>query len=64
MRELEPRVVTGTVGFLVTGHWCDRCGDTNYDATTRECLTCTYPDDPCSRVYWDGVAQHADGQGA
>lgn len=28
---------------------CNRCGDTNYDRN-RVCLTCTYPDDPCSGV--------------
>jgi len=41
------------VGFLVTGEWCDRCGDRNYDDKTRVCQTCTYPDDPCSRAYLD-----------
>lgn len=37
------------VGFLVTGDRCDRCGDVNFDEA-RVCLTCTYPDAPCSAV--------------
>jgi ribosomal protein L37E len=47
---LEPPTI-GEVGFLVTGDHCDRCGDTNYDEDTLVCLTCYYPDDPCSRAY-------------
>lgn len=43
------RALTG--GYFVTGFWCDRCGDINFDAKIRECLTCTFPDDPCSRAY-------------
>jgi len=39
------------VGFLVAGDRCDRCGDVNYDEETCTCLTCTYPDDPCSASY-------------
>ncbi|GAA2347433.1 hypothetical protein [Dactylosporangium salmoneum] len=53
----SPVVLEGAIGFLVTGHWCDRCGDTNYDPATRECLTCTFPDDPCSRTYLEGRAE-------
>jgi ribosomal protein L37E len=49
----SPVVEPTQVGFLVTGDWCDRCGDQNYDGETRVCLTCTYPDDPCSRAYLD-----------
>lgn len=45
--------VDGEVGFFVVGDWCDRCGDQNYDETTRACLTCTFPDHPCSRAYLD-----------
>jgi hypothetical protein len=48
---LAPVAVEGDVGFLVLGDWCDRCGDTNFDEATRVCLTCTYPDDPCSRAF-------------
>jgi hypothetical protein len=54
MSELEvrrPVIKPSQVGYLVLGEWCDRCGDTNYDARTRVCLTCTFPDDPCSRAY-------------
>ena len=40
MEVIEPT----QVGFLVTGDWCDRCGDQNYDGETRVCLTCTYPE--------------------
>jgi ribosomal protein L37E len=49
--------LSGEVGFLVTGQHCDRCGDVNYDTATatRVCLTCTYPDHPCSRAYLDGA---------
>jgi ribosomal protein L37E len=43
--------VMRSVGYLVVGEHCDRCGDTNYDPHTRICLTCTYPDDPSSRAY-------------
>jgi hypothetical protein len=32
---------------------CGRCGDTNFD-DLRVCLTCTYPDDPCSLAYTSG----------
>lgn len=48
---VRPAAVEGEVGFLVLDAWCDRCGDTNYDEATRVCLTCTFPDDPCSRAY-------------
>lgn len=42
------------IGFLVTGEWCDRCGDQNYDDQTHVCLTCTDPSDPCSVAYLEG----------
>lgn len=52
------------VGFLVPHavEHCPRCGDTNYD-DDRICLTCTYPDDPCSRAFLDAVAE-ANGRSA
>ena len=28
--------------------WCPRCGTINYEMVFRVCLTCTFPDDPCS----------------
>jgi len=38
------------VGFLVDSDGrCYRCGDVNSEDGT--CLTCTHPDDPCSRVF-------------
>jgi hypothetical protein len=45
--------VAPIVGFFVGGEWCGRCGDQNYDPATKLCLTCTYPNDPCSRAYLD-----------
>lgn len=29
---------------------CPGCGDTNYDMSTRICLTCMFPNHPCSGV--------------
>jgi hypothetical protein len=48
----KPAPPPDQVGFLVTGDRCDRCGDTNH-TDDGVCLTCTYPDDPCSRAYLD-----------
>lgn len=50
----SPAVLEGVAFRPVVGGWCDRCGDINYDAATRACLTCMYPDDPCSRAYLEG----------
>jgi hypothetical protein len=47
----RPVIEPTQIGFLVTGDRCDRCGDVNYDEDTLVCLTCTYPDDPCSRAF-------------
>lgn len=47
------------VGYLVLGDRCDRCGDVNFDEGSRVCLTCTYPDDPCSVAYLDSqIPEH------
>lgn len=47
--------IQGEVGWHVPPgqDWCQRCGDTNYDGRTRLCLTCTYPEHPCSAVHWE-----------
>jgi len=53
--QIEPYLASGEAGYFVprTHDHCTRCGDQNFDGTTRVCLTCTYPDHPCSRVYWE-----------
>lgn len=48
------------IGFLVLGEWCDRCGDQNYDGSTRVCHTCTYPDHPCSQAWWEMHPERAE----
>jgi hypothetical protein len=50
LRSASENTVTGEPGsYLPVGQdWCPRCGDTNADEVTRLCLSCTYPDDPCS----------------
>lgn len=50
----RPPSASGPVGWYVPPEatHCPRCGDQNWD-DTRLCLTCTYPDDPCSLRPWE-----------